>query len=112
MKKLIGPLILVSSLSSFAFDECQKKENKCEARELKAQVDGYENKVSSLCDEVSYLAANGKREIAYYECKVILDSKNSASPLRIRFKPLTASESKQAGKPKFDPSKPFEVIEE
>lgn len=110
MKPIILLLLLSNSLYAGEFDICGNKDAKCESRYVQSEVLEFNAKVIPVCDEVTYLNDEGVRAIAYYECRVVLDSKTAKpSAIRIKVKPFSASKSLE--KPKFDPSKPFTVVE-
>lgn len=122
MKKMIVALMLLTSASIYASDfvkpefrACEKKENKCEAAEVisEVQAHGLQNpKIIPQCDEVSSFNASGVREITYYECKILVHTKNEVSAMKLRIRPCQNCKGKTSSiKPKFDPSKPFEVVE-
>ncbi len=53
----------------------------------------YGNKAETVCEEFTYIKdSSGVRDIAYYECRIILDSKNDSSAMKIRIKPLKSYE--------------------
>jgi hypothetical protein len=88
--------LLFLSFSAFGssdpiFSICEKKESNCISTKVEASIIEYANSISPECKEISYRVKDGKggesSVVAYYECRVLVKSKNDTSAINIRVKP-------------------------